>query len=402
MIGAFIFVPPRQPDCVRFGAGAAQSKGLLAATRRVAGLLDSAVLAQRAAHEARQLIGTEIATLALLEGPSLLVMRGTSGIHTPALANLRIPGGTGLGGKILLERRPMSVHDYARDAAITRDHVDVVVAGEGIRSIAGVPIEDADELLGVLYGGLREIGTVGERGEAMLMEFARSLAPILRTARQAEDAQKLKVAEERQRIALDLHDTMGQLLFGIGLAARRAQAGVDPQVSESSADLLDHLRQIEVGASRAASQLREALRVLAPGTPREALATAMQMDVAAFTDRSGVPAELMVVGEARDLATTAQSVLLAVVREGLHNVEKYARATSVIVTLYYGAGGVGVVIQDDGVGLPVDLALDPLPRSGRRVGLVSLLQRAQQLGGTLEIIPNEDGGVTLRANLPTA
>ena len=374
--------------------------GLLAATRRVAGLLDSAVLAQRAAHEARQLIGTEIATLALLEGPGLLVMRGTSGIHTPALAKLRIPRGTGLGGRILLERRPMSVHDYARDAAITRDHVDVVVAGEGIRSIAGVPIEDADELLGVLYAGLREIGTVGERGEAMLLEFARSLAPILRTARQAEDAQRLKVAEERQRIALDLHDTMGQLLFGIGLAARRAQEGVDPQAS--SADLLDHLRQIEEGASRAASQLREALRTLAPTTPREALATAMQMDVAAFTDRSGVPAELMVVGEARDLATTAQSVLLAVVREGLHNVEKYARATSVIVTLYYGAGGVGVVIQDDGVGVPVDLALDPLPRGGRRFGLVSLLQRAQQLGGTLEIIPNEDGGVTLRANLPTA
>jgi signal transduction histidine kinase len=375
---------------------------LLAATRRVAGLLDSAVLAQRAAQEARQLIGTEIATLALLEGPSLLVMRGTSGVHTPALAKLRIPRGTGLGGRILLERRPISVHDYARDAAITRDHVDVVVAGEGIRSIAGVPIEDADELLGVLYGGLREIGTVGERGEAMLMEFARSLAPILRTARQAEDAQRLKVAEERQRIALDLHDTMGQLLFGIGLAARRAQEGVGVDPQANSADLIDHLRQIEEGASRAASQLREALRTLAPATPREALATTVQMDVAAFSDRSGVPADFMVVGESRDLSGVTQSVVLAVVREGLHNAEKYAGATSVIVTLYYGASDVGVVIQDDGVGLPVDLALDPLPRGGRRLGLASLAQRAQQLGGTLEIIPNEDGGVTLRANLPTA
>src|SRR5215470_15174169 len=88
---------------------------LLSASRRIAGLLDSAVLAQQAAQEARSLLGTEIATLAILEDPELLVMRGTAGTRTSAIERLRIPRGTGLGGRILLERKPLSLTNYASD-----------------------------------------------------------------------------------------------------------------------------------------------------------------------------------------------------------------------------------------------------------------------------------------------
>lgn len=361
----------------------------------MAGLLDSAVLAQRAAHEARRLVGTEIATLAILEDSGLLIMRGTAGTHTSAIEGLRIPRGTGLGGRVLLERRPMEVSDYAADGGITRDHVDVVADAEGIRAVVGVPIENNDQVLGILYGGLRTVGSVGDRGRSLLLEFARSIGPVLATARDAELAQRLSVQAERQRIALQLHDTLGQLLFGIGAAARRAQAA-----SATSTDLMARLEDIEASASHAASQLREALRAMAPSTPDEALATALRMDVEAFTERCGTPSHFVVVGEAVIVEPPIPPLLLAVVREGLHNAEKYARATSVFVTLYYSVGDVGVVVQDDGVGLTPDFRLDPLPRSGRGLGLASLHQRTQQLGGTLILMPNEDGGVTLRANVP--
>jgi signal transduction histidine kinase len=368
---------------------------LLSASRRLAGLLDSAVLSERAAHEARRLVGTDIATIAILDDPSLLIMRGTAGTRTSAIAQLRIPRGTGVGGKILLERRPISLADYARDDAITHDHVDVVAQAEGIRAVVGVPIEDNQDVLGILYGGLRAVGSVGERGQSLLVEFARSLGPQLSATRHAEQAQRLSAQVERQRMAHELHDTLGQWLFGIGLAARRARAG-----SATSADLVASLEDIEVGASRAASQLRDALRAMAPATPEEALATAIRVDAAAFTDRSGVPAHFVVVGEPVELRSPVPALLLGVVREGLHNVEKYALARSVILTLYYGARDVGVVVQDDGVGLPVDFRIEPLPRDGHGLGLASLLQRAQQVGGNLILMPNEDGGVTLRASVP--
>jgi signal transduction histidine kinase len=373
---------------------------LLASTRRLAGLLDTAVLAQRAAHEARQLIGTEIATLALREDPGLLIMRGTAGVRTSSLAGLHIPRGTGVGGKILVERRPIALEDYAHDGAITRDLADVVVEAEGIRGLVGVPIEYEDEVIGILYGGHRAIGYIGDRGQSLLLEFARSLGPLLGSARQADYARQLSVQGERQRIALDLHDTLGQLLFGIGAAARRAQEGLPGE----SAELLTSLRDIEAGVSRAASYLRDALRTLAPATPEEALATIIRMDASAFTDRSGVPVHVVVVGEPFELPSPVQAALLAVVREGLHNVEKYAGASSVILTLHYrlrdGESRVGIVLQDDGVGLQADFVLRPLPQGGRRWGLTSLLQQVQRLGGDLAIISNEDGGVTLRASIP--
>jgi LuxR family transcriptional regulator, regulator of acetate metabolism len=375
-------------------------EALLASTRRLAGLLDTAVLAQRAAHEVRRVVGTEIATLALRADPGLLIMRGTSGVRTSSLAGLRIPRGTGVGGKILVERRPIALEDYAHDGAITRDLADVVVEAEGIRGLVGVPIEHEDEVIGILYGGHRSIGYIGERGQSMLLELARSLGPLLGSTQQADDARQLSVQGERQRIALDLHDTIGQLLFGIGAAARRAQDGLPGE----SADLLTSLRDIEAGASRAASYLRDALRSLAPATPEEALATVIRMDASAFTDRSGVPVHVVVVGEPFALPSPVQAALLAVVREGLHNVEKYAGASSAILTLHYrlrdGERRVGIIVQDDGVGLPADFALQPLPQGGRRWGLTSLHQQVQRLGGDLAIIANEDGGVTLRASIP--
>jgi signal transduction histidine kinase len=361
----------------------------------MAGLLDSAVLAQRAAHEARAIIGADIATIALVEAPALLVMRGTAGTRTSAIEHLHIPTGTGVGGKVLLERRPIATSDYAQDADITREHVDVVSDAEGIRAVVGVPIEDHDQVLGILYGGLRAVGSVGDRGKLLLVEFARSLGPMLSSTRQSERMQRLSAQSERQRFALELHDTLGQLLFGIGLAARRAQSGTN-----APADLLASLEDIEAGASHAASQLREVLRDMAPASPVEALATAIRMDATAFSDRSGIAAHFVVVGEPVDLRPPLPTVLLAVVREGLHNVEKYALAKSVVLTLYYTTHDAGVVVQDDGVGLPVDFRIEPLPRGGRGLGLASLLQRTQQVGGNVILMPNEDGGVTLRASVP--
>lgn len=369
---------------------------LLAACRRVSGLLDSALVAQRAAAEARKLTTTEFSALALVDEPTLLVMRGTSGVRSPAISQLKIPRGTGLGGRILLERRPISVTDYANTNDISHELVDVVADEEGIRALVGVPIEHEDQVFGVLYSGLRSVGSVGGRGESMLLEFARSLGPQLHSARQVEIAHELSVQEERQRIAQELHDTVGQLLFGIGVAARRARASF----AEPPPQLLSELKNIEEGASHAASQLRVALRSLAPSTPQEGLATSIRMDTAAFTNRTGVPAHCVVVGDSFEVTGAIYAALLAVVREGLHNVEKHARASSVVVTLYYARSGIGVVIQDDGVGLPVEFGIEPMPRGGHRLGLTSLMERVQRLGGRLVAIPNEDGGVTLRANIP--
>jgi signal transduction histidine kinase len=88
-------------------------------------------------------------------------------------------------------------------------------------------------------------------------------------------------------------------------------------------------------------------------------------------------------------------VLTDFAREALLNAEKHARARSIVVSVFAARGGVAVSVSDDGMGLPDDYA----KRAG--LGLAAVNERLAQVGGTVSIGSNEDGGVTVQAWLPT-
>ena len=81
--------------------------------------------------------------------------------------------------------------------------------------------------------------------------------------------------------------------------------------------------------------LREALRQLTPRAPEESLPVAVRVGVEEFSQASGVPAHLVVLGEPRTVSADGAGALLNVVREGLHNAAKHAGAGVVLVTLAY-------------------------------------------------------------------
>ena len=99
------------------------------------------------------------------------------------------------------------------------------------------------------------------------------------------------------------------------------------------------------------------------------------------------------------LTQQQESALLALVREGLHNVARHAAPSSVLVTLHHGPAGTDVLVQDDGRGLPDDLVPCEMPRDGRHYGIASLRQRLARVGGELTLLGNEDGGTTLRGSI---
>jgi GAF domain-containing protein len=151
-------------------------RALHLATRRLCGLLDSSVLAARAAQEAHALAGTDFTSLAVTEHPNLLAMRGTCQATSKPIRTLKVPAGKGLGGRVLLERRPIAVADYASDGSISH-HFNPVVAAEGLHGLTGVPIDDGEDVIGVLYAGIRRVGTIGDRAQSNLVEFAPPSAP---------------------------------------------------------------------------------------------------------------------------------------------------------------------------------------------------------------------------------
>jgi signal transduction histidine kinase len=125
------------------------------------------------------------------------------------------------------------------------------------------------------------------------------------------------------------------------------------------------------------------------------LPVALRSDCRSFEERTGTPARLLVLDDLPPLDASRTAALAGVVREALLNVEKHAEAQSVMVSVFRTSDGPTVAVYDDGIG-PPDAAAEP---SG--LGLAAVAERLGRLGGRLTVGRNEDGGVTVRAWVPT-
>ena len=360
-------------------------------------VVDPLVLAQKAAAALHPAVGMSFTGVAIREESGLFAMHGVAGGRNDAvLRRIRLSSGQGLGGKVVALRRPVLVTDYIHDPAITSHFRDLAVM-ESLGGMAAVPVLDGGEMAAIIYAATRDGSHLGDDAVTRLTQAASGLADLFGTAVRHQDAVRRQAAAERLRIAEQLHDTVGQLLFTIGASARRLRSG-----DGDAADLTRIGEMIEGTATEAAGMLRDALRQLTPQAPEESLPVAVRVGVEEFAQASGVPTHLVVLGEPRTVPVDGASAVLNVVREGLHNAAKHAGAGLVLVTLAYGPDTVEVVIQDDGGGLPPGFALKSIPgaSSPGGFGLPSLLRQMQQLGGSLGIRPGPEGGTTLRAVLP--
>jgi signal transduction histidine kinase len=179
------------------------------------------------------------------------------------------------------------------------------------------------------------------------------------------------------------------MLFTIGASVRRLTDGAaqDPA-------LRAQLESIERQAAEAAAVFRESLQALNASPDDVALPVALRSDCRGFEDRTGIPVRLLVLDDLPPLQAARASALAATVREALLNVEKHARAGSVLVSVFGARDGVTVAIADDGAGLASD------PAHGHGLGLAGVAERLGRLGGYLTVGGNDDGGVTVRGWVP--
>ncbi len=287
---------------------------------------------------------------------------------------------------------PATTGNCAADAEHLDDLVEAVVRDD-IRGLAAVPIEFGGNWLGVMYAGMRG-RRVSPRTTLLMNEFGASMAPLLVTAARADRVGQLAVAEERQRMAQQLHDTAGQLLFQISMSAKQIQQCVaaDPESAARSA------RTIETDAAEASTFLREAMHSLMPTA--EALSVTLRRDVATFAARTGIATEVVNLGTPVAAKPELEAVLLSALREGLHNVEKHAGAGAVLVSVAYQSHQLVLAIDDDGKGLPEEFDLNPVPGLRAGLGIPGLLQKVTGAGGTLRLAANDDGGTRLRVTIP--
>jgi two-component system, chemotaxis family, sensor kinase Cph1 len=199
--------------------------------------------------------------------------------------------------------------------------------------------------------------------------------------------------EERQRIARDVHDHLGQQM-----TALRMQLEALYTECASQPAMLDHIARTQRIAQALDRDLDGLIAQLRPAPlPERDFAVALSALVEGWSERFGVAAECAVSTEAaRRLARNAVPNLYAITQEALHNVIKHARATCVNVSLNRQDDRAVLLIEDDGRGFQKSRK-----RPTRRgYGLVTMRERAELAGGDFEIESSPRRGTTIYIRVP--
>ena len=200
--------------------------------------------------------------------------------------------------------------------------------------------------------------------------------------------------EERKRIAQELHDETIQKLI---LLCR--QLDLVEGSNAVSSQVADGLRQVRRSAEEIVGGLRGFARALRPPLLDDlGLVASIRRLLADLAERAGTEGQLEVIGEERRLSPDVELAVFRIAQESLRNVERHARATHVAVTLSLDEGGVRLEVADDGMGFALPPGLD-LAASGH-LGLLGMRERAESLGGRLEIQSSPGRGTTAIVSIP--
>lgn len=214
---------------------------------------------------------------------------------------------------------------------------------------------------------------------------------ILENTRLHEVARQAAVLEERQRLARDLHDSVTQSLYGLSLHAEAASRALAAGETEPVAS---NLREIRETSQEALGEMRLLLFELRPPLLAErGLVGALRSRLSAVEARAGLETELHGDPDVR-LSRESEHEVYRLAHEALNNVLKHAHARHVTVRLEVEGDRAVLEVADDGVGF------DPSLRGQDGFGLPGMRERAERLGGSLQIESTPGAGALVRATVP--
>jgi signal transduction histidine kinase len=214
----------------------------------------------------------------------------------------------------------------------------------------------------------------------------------IRAEREREERARAAVAEERARIARELHDVVGHSVSVMTVQASGVRRLLRPDQEREREALL----VVERTGREALAEMRRMVGVLRRPEEAPALAPQPSLDhVSRLVEQAreaGLPVELRIEGETIQLPAGIDLTAYRLVQEGLTNVVKHAQATRAEVLVSYGDGYLEVTVKDNGKGLGNG--------DGGGHGLVGMRERVSVYGGELDAGPQTGGGYRLRAKLP--
>ena len=379
------------------GARLQETETLLRVARTIGATLDLPEVARRICREAARAVGADSAGIYL---------RGDDQILRP-VAGYRVPK-TMLDG---LADAPLSVDEFVRlsevlDAAADGVWSDDVATDPRFdhpvfrrfpaRSLLCARLEAREEPVGVLLCAWWTTRHRPSAGEQRVIEgIAAQSAVAILNARLFAKAEEFAISRERLRMAHELHASLSQSLFSMGLSLDWCLHRADDD------EMREKLEFARREAGTVLVQMRGLIQELAPGDDRRAsFGDRLRRLVADVRELSGADVELIEHGPLERVSAAHQELLLRTFQEALANVVKHARAHRVRVWLVVLPDRIEFEVTDDGVGLPEHVTIPRLAELSGHLGLRQIVQRVCDAGGEVELARGAPTGFSIRGTLP--
>jgi signal transduction histidine kinase len=257
-----------------------------------------------------------------------------------------------------------------------------------VHAYLGAPILLRDEVIGIVNLDSANPYAFSPEDATRLSGFANLAAIAIYTARAFEQGQALAAAEERQRLARELHDAVSQTLFSASMIAESL-----PMLYETSPDtVMDGLRKLEKLTKGSLAEMRTLLLELRPSAIADSrLETLLTYLINSNQVRIDGEIRLRAEGGIPDVAPNIKTHLYRIVQEALNNVTRHARATRVDVIVQCDRECAALEIRDNGRGF------DTARVSGSHMGLRMMVEWAAEAGITIDITSGFGQGTSVRA-----
>jgi two-component system, NarL family, sensor kinase len=292
--------------------------------------------------------------------------------------------------------------DAFRDGELTAKNIDVYECSRlrpgyktqraqtaGLRYHASVPLFFQAKPLGIMNLTSPERQMPSPAELRLLATIASQVGIAIERARLAEEGARLARAEERTRLAREIHDTLAQGLAAIALNIESALNRLDSQPDQARLRLERALSMARENLEEARGSVTD-LRTSAAMAGRP-LAEALAALARAFTSDTGVPVRVQA-DPRLQLPPRTEAELFRIAQEGLTNVRKHAHAHTVLLRLSRRGDSVSLSVKDDGAGGAAERP------AGH--GLTGMRERARLLGGQLRVHSGAGAGTTITVRVP--
>lgn len=248
---------------------------------------------------------------------------------------------------------------------------------------ATVPLLSGDESFGLLNVASPYTEQFAKDELDLLESVAFQIGSTLKRIELTTQEQENMIIRERQRLARDLHDSVNQMLFSIGITSHAAKMLNDKE------KLSDAFDSIENTSKHAMREMKALIWQLKPIGLEKGIIDAIEK----YADLLSLELEVKVTGF-YDVPDNVEVGLYRVMQEGLNNIRKHSGSTKAKIAILLNTEEFIIHITDDGVGF------DQKKKSGYSYGLGSMKDRVRKLGGVLDIKSEKGEGTSIKVSIP--